>query len=323
MSDGLGLIDVVVAQVALVERPAGGGLGRGVVVGAGERPKRAARWTAEELAFVRDQLGALGLVETARRLGRSVNAVKIKQVRGGLRPALRAEGWLTACQVARLLGVDGHTVVGWLDCGVLPGGEPAPTLGRLVRRVRVTTLKRWLTRPETWVYVRVERMRPGALRRLVELAQGRWGDVWWDLRQAADYHGCDTKDVLRYIHAGRLTGVQAWNQGGRQVQPGWSRWYVRRSEAMGLVVFRGRGSGHELVWSERADAFLRRGRAEGRTIRDLARMMRWPEKRVAYRLRLLRLEGGGGHAEARRARRRRGGGGVWCEEVWDGFENGV
>jgi hypothetical protein len=103
----------------------------------------------------------------------------------------------------------------------------------------------------------------------------------------AEYHGCENKDVVRYIVHGVLPAIQAPHLGGRD-EAGWSRWYVRRSDALGLRVWRGKGNNHRTVWSPRADAFILRARAEGKEYQEIARMMKWPQKRVEYRARCLK-----------------------------------
>src|SRR3989304_60157 len=55
----------------------------------------APRWGAWEDEFVQANLGLLSLDAIGRRLGRSANAIKIRQVRQGWRAPSRREGWLT------------------------------------------------------------------------------------------------------------------------------------------------------------------------------------------------------------------------------------
>lgn len=243
-------------------------------------------WTEEEDAYYRAHLVDMTLEEIAENLGRSANAVKVHRFRAGLPSHRRTPGYLTANQVGNLLRLDSHAVPCWMDKGIMPG-ERVPTSGKLMRRISLVRLKMWLIRPTSWLYFRVENIRNAGLRRLVELAQMRWGDEWWDTNQAAAYHGCENKDIVRYIVHGVLPAVQAPHIGGRD-EAGWSRWFVRKSDALRLKVWRGKGNNHRMIWSKRADAFILRARSEGFEYQAIARMMKWPQKRVEYRAYLLK-----------------------------------
>lgn len=261
-----------------------GGFARSAPYGEGGRP---ARWTRAEDDFLRRKLAELGVDECARILGRSANAVKVRFTRKAIAAPSKAEGWLTAHQAANLLGIDGHKTAGWMDRGIMPGAV-AGWSERRIRMVSIVRLKMWLIRPETWIYIDADRIQHPSLRRLVRLAQERWGDEWWTTNMAAEFHGCDNTDILRYIEQGKLPALQAPYLGGRN-QARWSHWFVRKSDALSLVVYRGRGSGRELgAWSPRADGFILLSREQGLMYKTIARMMKWPQKRVEYRAHQLR-----------------------------------
>ncbi|MDI6770119.1 MAG: hypothetical protein QMD04_10660 [Anaerolineales bacterium] len=249
------------------------------------RVKKRVRWTPEEDRFLQENSAIMSLGDIAKKLGRSRYAVHIRRKKLDAVAPRHAPGYLSCNQIAKILGVDSHKPPTWVDLGILQGEAFPYEFGPIKRRVKINTFKRWLIRPESWVYFKTERIRVPHLRRLVELAQARWGDAWWSTNQAAAYHGVDNKDILRQVKLGKLTGLHAVGL-DRVRNPGWAYWFVRRSEVKTLVLYFGKGSGRELIhWSPRADAFIIRARQEGRTYADIARMMKWPQKRVEYRWR--------------------------------------
>lgn len=245
--------------------------------------KKRVRWTPEEDRYLLENSATMSLGEIANALGRSRYGVHIRRKKIDAIAPRHAPGYLSCNQIAKILGVDSHKPPTWVDLGILQG-EPIPyDFGPLKRRVKITVFKRWLIRPESWPYFKAERIRVRHLRRLVELAQARWGDEWWSTNQAAEYHGVTNKDILRQVKLGKLRGLHAIGL-DRVRNPGWGYWFVRRSEVEKLQLFFGKGQGRELInWSARADEFIIRARAEGRTHEEIARMMKWPKKRVEYR----------------------------------------
>ncbi len=252
------------------------------------RKAKSPAWSQPEEAFLAESLGRLTEDDIARRLGRTPVAVRLRWKRLRLPAPSKHPDYLTARKAADLLGIDVHKVAGWGDYGILPGDLMAGK--RRIRRIHKTALKRWLVRPESWVYFDYRKICDSRLRRLVELALARWGDEWWSVRQVADYHHAETKDVQRYIYRGELPAIQAINQGGRG-QAGWSFWYVRKSDALKLIIRRGRGAGHDLPHNPAADAYLLLGRAIGLSTNALAHRLGQNAKQVSYRLAVLRRQG--------------------------------
>ncbi len=242
-------------------------------------------WTAEEDAFYLEHLGTMSLEEIGEALGRSATAVKVHRYRFGMPSHSQTPGYITAHQVAKLLGLDSHTVPNWIDKGLMPG-ERMPSTGARTRWISWMRLKMWLCKPENWVYFRVERIKFESLRSLVLRAQERWGDEWWSTNQAAEYHGCENKDIQRYIKQGKLAGLHARHVHGRG-KGGWAKWYVRRSDAVKLVVWRGKGYHHDAMFSPAADAFILRCRAAGKRCADIARLMKRRHNQVWWRLKQL------------------------------------
>ena len=236
-------------------------------------------WGQEEDEFLRANLGILSEEAIGAALGRTATAVHLRWKRDlGLPAPSKTPGYLTANRAARTLGVDVHAVCRWIERGWLPA-RLLPFRNRRVWRIREEDLKRFIIKPEHWILFRPERVRDPALARLVALAVERWGDEWLTPGQVAEMHGVDRRDVNRFIHAGKLPGVK------------WGNWWVRRSDAEQVYFPRGRGSGHELDWSEEGDAFLVLARAVGLSLSAISYLMDWPHHRVGARLTALHRAG--------------------------------
>lgn len=247
-------------------------------------------WRAWEDKAYLDGLANQSYVEIAAKLGRSVSAVKVRYTRQGMPPKSKRPGYLTANQAAKVLGLDAHKVCRWIDDGIMRG-ERVLIVAREYRQISWVNLKIWATRPENWMRFEARAIKNGSLRSLVLRAQALWGDEWLSTREAADILGCDDKDVWRMIKLGRLYGVRAQQLGGRN-NAHWAYWFVRRSHLVGFVVPKGKGcraaGSHYVVWSKRADAFILRAVAAGETYAVIGRKMRWNEKKVSYRARMLK-----------------------------------
>lgn len=246
---------------------------------------RSPRWTAAEDQFIRDHVGYYTDSEIALALGRSPSAVKIRRKRH-LRiaaPSTNRAEFMSAHQVARALGIDGHQVIDLADRGLLPTWRYSEREFRLTRRV---TFMRWAVNPLNWIYfirsVRdTSRLGDDSLRRLIERQKQRWRDDWWTGSEVAAYHGVHHTDVNRMMRAGKLAGKR------------WGNWYYLRSEATkeGLVFFKGKGAAQGDDHSEEADCFIIIGVALGIMKIDLAPLMKRTVKQVAYRLKILREQG--------------------------------
>jgi hypothetical protein len=248
-----------------------------VMAHSGKRPVRPGpnlnRWTDEELEFVRKNLGRMSPAEIGARLSRSAVAIKVKRTRLAWPPASKQQNELTARQIAKVMRKCGKTIIALIDLGILPG-RVLP-IGRNIHVVDIRAFERWLVNPANWIYFDHRRTRDNRLRRLVELAKSRWPDRWLTTRQAAEIIGCEHKDVNRWIRAGKIPGRH------------WANWHVLESVARVTRIPKGKGSGHDLHWSARGDAFLMRARAESIPWATVAHMMKQPERRLQYHLKCL------------------------------------
>lgn len=77
-------------------------------------------WSADELEYLREVWGEKTIPQIAKKLGRSINAVKIKSVRLGYRSQKWCGEMMSARKVSELLGVDIHAITDyWIPkCGL-------------------------------------------------------------------------------------------------------------------------------------------------------------------------------------------------------------
>jgi hypothetical protein len=285
------LIDLVVSDAELVTgRKAGWMMAQGASVRPvlGKPSGKPARWTTKEDDFLRENRPYMSVQEIAQALGRPDNAVKVRATRLGAKTPRHAPGYISGNQIAHLLGIDSHKPPTWIDLGVLQG-ELFPYPGRVNRRVKTCVFRRWLIKPTSWVYFDVKRIKNNSVRRLVELAQEKWGDEWLNTRQAADLLKCTSSDICRQIKLGRLYGYHAIGMDRRR-EFRWAYWFVRRSDVEKLNIPKGRGAPKKSrIWTDRADAFILHAK-DALNLRhiDIARMMKRTEKQIQYRYKVLR-----------------------------------
>lgn len=189
------------------------------------------QWSAEEDAFLKENMANMTDAELAQALGRSEIAVHLRWERDLRLPARsKVPGILTAHQAAEMLGIDGHKTAHWVDMGLIPGRNMPGE--RVMRLIEEQALIRWAVNPKNWVYFDIQQVRDAHLKRLLELRAERWGDKWWTTAQVAEYHGADVHDVMRAIRLGRLRATQPQVcLSGRHKKRKWGYWYVLRSEA--------------------------------------------------------------------------------------------
>jgi biotin operon repressor len=290
------LIDVFITEAQIANgMPAAwleiqGRRARGVAGRPVRENKRMPRWTPEEDAFVLQNRSAMSLEEIGARLGRSSNAIKVRGYRIQAATPRRTPGYVSGNQIAQILGVDSHNPPAWIERGILVGEVIPYNQSRVWRRTTWPAFLRFLVRPTSWVYFKVEKIKNPRLRRLVELAQAKWGDRWLTTRQAADLRGCELEAIQNAILHGRLHGYHAGSTDRLRVWA-WAQWFVLRSEVERLPLPWGCDKGHTIQWSPRADAFIVRACRERIAYEDMSRMMHWPVKRIQYRVLLLRRQG--------------------------------
>lgn len=240
-----------------------------------KRKKRNPGWTKEEEKYLRENYDKLPVPILSAQLHRSPEAIKIWLTRNKVPGASRAPGYLTGHKVAYALGTDIHSICLLDKRGLMPFEHLPGERGIL--RIHKVTFYRWAVNPNHWMYFKVKNMRDLHLRRLVELAQERWGDEWWTIGRAADYLGIPIGALNQSVRKGKVPGAVRWGN-----------WWIRKSVAMQITIKPGKGSAKKNVqWSARADEFLLRAANQGMRISTIAKLMKWPHQRVYYRLHVL------------------------------------
>lgn len=218
-------------------------------------------WTKAEMRFLRENYYRMTLTEIAAHLGRTEVACKIKIIRKRIPRPSKRPGWLTGNKVAHALGSDIHAIMLMYRRGILPMDIMPGERGiMLIKKLR---LYMWCINPMHWPYFRVENMNDQKLQRLVKLAQSRWGDEWLPIGQAGEVLGVDYKLITNRVRKGKIPGVR------------WGNTWVRRSVVEDLVIHTGKGRpGISPIFTPRADEFLLRMVAEGKSFGAIGRMMK-------------------------------------------------
>lgn len=244
-------------------------------------------WTPDEDQIVRDNYTNLTDAEIGALLGRSEHGVHIRRERHLRLPARSKQpDELTANQISEGLGVDVHTVMAWIDRGLLPGRRL--NLGDVYRVVKRVTLLRWIVNWRNWVYFdpdRVGKFKPQRTkhkydaafwqhaRRLVERARSRWTDEWWTPGQVADHHNVSIATINNAVHDGRLPSAVKWKN-----------WRILKSVAVNAThLHTGSGSNHYLDWSAGLDELIVLGTAIGLSVNALAAYAGAQSGTICYR----------------------------------------
>ncbi len=252
------------------------------------RKEKARVWTAQEEQFLRQNLGVMSEEEMGRMLGRSVIGLHLHWKRDMRLPApSKTPGILTASEAARLLGIDGHKVMHWVDKGLIPGYLMAGR--RKIRLIKAEAFRRWVLDPMHWMYFKPGQVRDQELRHMLKLRAKRWGDEWWTTPMVARYHGLSTQEVKRYIKIKYIRATQiAVSYGGRHPRMRWKLWFVLKSEATRadlVFVRRGQGSPNvPRVFTERALKWIVEARDKhGMSFAAIARTMKMNDRDTLVR----------------------------------------
>lgn len=122
-------------------------------------------WSKEELDYIREVWGEKTIPEIARKLGRSIEAVKIKAQRMGYTGQKWYGEMMSARKVSELLGVDVHTVCDyWIPkCGLKGKAKRLGTTKKTTTIIMFEDLLKWLeTHQDLWDSRRVELFGLGA-----------------------------------------------------------------------------------------------------------------------------------------------------------------
>lgn len=187
-------------------------------------------WTQAETAQLREWYGENAVADIAQTLGRSENAVRVRAKR--LHLDVRG-GFLTARQVADILGVDSHTPCRWARAGLLSMHRTDTLTAHGTARLwacRMADLEAFVRRcPEM---VEPSRVEAGFWRNLAEQAH-RKAD-FLSIDEAAVLLGVSAHCVRAHVLSGQVPGVHApkLDRGGRR------RLLIRRRDLARFMAYR-------------------------------------------------------------------------------------
>ncbi len=277
----------------------------GAFAGITAAPRKAQqKWSKSEDAFLKKNLGYMTEAEIGERLGRTEASVRLRWKRDlHLIAPSKHPDIITAHQAAEMLGVDTHKLAHWVDHGLIPGRVMAG--GRGIRLIRRVSLFVWACSPKNWMYFDIHQVQDQKLKRLLSLRAKRWGDEWWDGRQAADFHGVTAKHLLHYVRIGRIQSFHLRvSLGGRHDHLSWAKHYYLKSDVVKLKFVSGKGN-RELFpsrFTPAADAWILKARDElGMTFLHIGRTMKAGREKVgvsggrtnpviSHRYKMLKLE---------------------------------
>lgn len=119
-------------------------------------------WTEEDLYYLQDNWGSVSIKGIARRLGRSVNAVKLKAGRIGLSdPRLHYDG-ITLNQLADALGISYTILKNWINLYDLPAKQKLFAVKERVLVITYEDFWKWSEKNKQMLdFSRVERLSLG------------------------------------------------------------------------------------------------------------------------------------------------------------------
>lgn len=237
--------------------------------------RKAPAWSAREDELLKRWLPWMSNEQIGARLGRTAVAVELRWKRDlRLTPRTFDPEWPTAREAARLLGMGcAKSIVRLIHEGLLVG-RLLP-MGRKMWGVSRHALIRFVANPENWIYFKPDHVKDPYLRRLVELRRARWPDAWWTPGQAGAYHGVTHMAINNRINAGTLPAKK------------WGNWWIKRSDAMAMLIEPGKGHHKLLGRTEAGDAFLLVARGLGFAYQTINALCKWPKGRAEYRLNAL------------------------------------
>jgi hypothetical protein len=121
---------------------------KGVVQQLGITRTKPRNWTEDEDERLIDLMGRYSAPYVAKRMGRSVNAVVLRSKRLGFSRRTR-DGWYTASDCYRMLGIDHHVLRHYIDSGELRatshfGGPVGTGVGQEQYHIEEAELRRFI-----------------------------------------------------------------------------------------------------------------------------------------------------------------------------------
>ena len=174
-------------------------------------------WRPKDERYLRRNWGWIPLWRIAENLGRSETAVCVKVKRMRIPAVGKWPEVHTQHELGPLLGVDGKTAWTMLNEGRLPSlklwkrNRPCLAVDR-------SELKAWLTDPENWYLLDVEKIQDPELRQIIRRVRERWEDEWLSAKAAGKLLRVTWACVNKHIRLGTLPASKRGS------------WYIRRSD---------------------------------------------------------------------------------------------
>ena len=166
-------------------------------------------WSKEELDYIREVWGEKTIPEIARKLGRSIDAVKVKAFRMGFTGQKWYGEMMSARKVGELLGVDGHTVCDyWIPkCGLKGKPKRLGVSKETTTIIMFEDLLEWLeTHQDLWDSRRVERFGLGM--EYDWLIEKRKADALKPVRKAQKWTPEEDQRLIDMFRRGGMTNAE-------------------------------------------------------------------------------------------------------------------
>lgn len=182
----------------------------------GKKGRRKAGWKPEELEYLQEVWGQKTIPQIARKLGRSVNAVKVKSYRMGLGGQKWYGEMMSGRKVSELLGVDVHTVCDlWIGkCGLKGARKRLGNSQKTTTIILFEDLLEWLKEhQDLWDSRRVE---PYALGMEYDwLKEKRAADAMLPERKKQKWTREEDARLVAMFRKGNMTYAQMGDELGR------------------------------------------------------------------------------------------------------------
>lgn len=109
------------------------------------------RWTQEEVEFLQDNWGVKPIPKIVKKLNRTPTAIECKALSLKLGPTKEANEYITAIEVARMMGIDKKAVYKWIAKYGLNAKKKIVSRKKKLHLVTMPDLVKWLkANPDKW-----------------------------------------------------------------------------------------------------------------------------------------------------------------------------
>lgn len=165
-------------------------------------------WTEEEINTLKDLWGTKTIPQIAKKMGRSINSIKIKSTRLKLGAFKSNSEYLSVTQIARILNIDTHTILDrWIEKYNLKFKLIAPSGIQKFKYVNIDDLLEWLkNNQDKWNSTRLEEYGLGVEPKW--LKDKRKKDIEIPKRSYYKWTKAEDNKLIMYYRSGKLTYKQ-------------------------------------------------------------------------------------------------------------------